>query len=202
MNKESFARLVLDMRIAEKAYWKSREKEDLHKSLSLERQVDIILEDTMQHLAEHKEHVPTTANAEKNLHWQLFVLTGELRKETKNYFANKKAHPYPTDEDKAVIKENFNHVKHYENQVDRTLDLISDACKRAAGYSFRYVVHEYRAAVRKSVPVYTTDNERLAHAECYNLNCKVTRGNYYFVAKEEIPPQRPPQPQQQELAFQ
>lgn len=202
MNKESFAKLVLDMRVAEKAYWKSREKEDLHKSLSLERQVDIVLEDTMQHLAEHKEYVPTTANAEKNLHWQLFILTNELRKETKNYFSHKKAHPYPTDEDKAVNKANYRNVKHYESQVDHTLDRISDEKKMAAGYKIRFVVCEYRPAVKQSVPVYRSDNERMAHAECYNLNCKAAHGCYYFVAKEEIPPQCPPQPQQQELAFQ
>lgn len=181
MDKESFARLVGEMRNAEKAYWTSRDHNELTKSLSLEKRVDEEIKRVASVLQGHPERQPD----KNSTHWQFFCFVTCLREATKKYFEYKKRHRADNNAAPDALKELFTSVKHYEAETDKHLQRLSDQEKRAQGIIITYEVIRSRPRMREPQVMLTTQDEQLANVECYDLNNKSRDGSIYGIRRVE-----------------
>lgn len=181
MNKESFTRLVAEMRNAEKNYWARRDHNELIKSLSLEKRVDEEIKRVADLLHDHPEKQPD----KKSTHWQFFCFVTCLRDATKKYFEYKKRNRADNNADQDVLKDLFTSVKHYEAETDKHLQRLSDQEKRARGIIITYEVIRSRPRMHEPQVMLSTQDEQLANVECYDLNNKSRDGSIYSIRRTE-----------------
>lgn len=200
MKPSAFANLVAQMRASEKKYWQGgRQHNDLLRSIDYESQVDKEIKRTADFLALHPESQPSKDKPE----WKFFCLVTVLRKNTREYFDRKKKHRQLTPQQQLLakdeLKELWTSVIHYEAEVDKYLQRLSDAAKRAQGYIITFQVIRSRARMSEPQVMLSTSDEHYANVECYDLNTKSRDGSIYSLRRIEQPPS---QPQQQQLSFQ
>lgn len=199
MKAKAFTKLVAQMRASEKKYWQGRQHNDLLRSLDYESQVDKEIKRTAEFLNLHPESQPSNDNPE----WQFFCFVTVLRRMSREYFDLKKKvrnlSPLQQELSKGELKEKWSLVIHYEAQVDKYLQKVSDEEKKAQGYVIQFQVIRSRTRMKNVQVVLTTSDEKLANVDCFERNSKSNDGSIYGVRRVEIPPA---QPQQQELVFQ
>lgn len=191
MKHEAFTKLVAEMRAAEKRYWQGgRQHNDLTKAIYLESQVDKEIKRVADILQSHPESQPGNESPQ----WKFFCLVTCLRSDTQKYFALKKVLRYKSPQERAAsqgeLNELWTSVTHYEAEIDRMLNRISDAEKRALGYTITFQVIRSRANMREPQVMLTTQDENYANAACYDYNNKSKDGSIYGVRRIEQQPQQ------------
>lgn len=191
MKHEAFVKLVAEMRTAEKRYWQGgRQHNDLTKAIYLESQVDKEIKRVANVLHSHPESQPGIESPE----WKFFCLVTCLRSDTQKYFNLKKVLRYKSPQEQAAsqgeLNELWTSVTHYEAEVDRILNRISDEEKRAQGYTITFQVIRSRANMREPQVMLTTQDENYANAACYDYNNKSRDGSIYGVRRIEQQPQQ------------
>lgn len=190
MKHEAFAKLVAEMREAEKRYWlDGRQRNDLTKAIYLESQVDKEIKRVADILVVRPNSKPS-----ESPEWKFFCLVTCLRSDTKKYFALKKVLRYKSPQEQAASQGELNDlwksVTHYEAEIDRTLNRITDEEKRAQGYIITFQVIRSRANMKETQIMLTTQNEKYANAACYDYNNKSKDGSIYGVRRIEQKPQQ------------
>ena len=191
MKHQAFTKLVAEMREAEKRYWqKGRQHSDLLKALDYESQVDKEIKRTADFLARHPESKPADDKPE----WRFFCLVTVLRKTTRDYFNYKKKFRQLSATEQELsreeLKEHWTSAVHYEAEVDKHLRQVSDAEKRAQGYIITFQVVRTRVGMKEPQIMLTTQDEKYANVECYDLNNKSKDGSIYGVRRIEQQPQQ------------
>ena len=190
MKHEAFVKLVAEMREAEKRYWlDGRQRNDLTKAIYLESQVDKEIKRVADILVVRPNSKPS-----ESPEWKFFCLVTCLRSDTKKYFSLKKVLRYKSPQEQAASQGELNDlwksVTHYEAEIDRTLNRITDEEKRAQGYIITFQVIRSRANMKETQIMLTTQNEKYANAACYDYNNKSKDGSIYGVRRIEQKPQQ------------
>lgn len=189
MDRKSFVKLVAAMREAEKRFWiGQRDKDDLVKSIELERRVD----EEIKRVAERLKANPDKQPDNKSESWQFFCTVTILREKTKNYFIEKKRQKkmgaVVTEREREALRALYAEVRQLERTTDRLIQKSDDDEKRRQGIEIVYQVMRSRTNIKEPTVVLTTRDEKYANLECYGMNEKSPDGSHFFVKRIERQP--------------